>query len=91
MQTVWLDQEVLNVALNFGKLILSLIFNVGADVRLKVYIRLKDSGHFFGNVKVGQIDLWIFEVNQGLLLLNAERFAIVDSFGKVLQLYIHCQ
>lgn len=30
-------------------------------------------------------------MNQGLLLLNAERFAIVDSFGKVLQLYVYCQ
>lgn len=91
MQTVWLDQKVLDVALYFGKLILGLILDVGADVRLEVYVGLKHSGHFFGNVKVGQIDLWVFEVNQGLLLLNAERFAIVDSFGKVLQLYVYCQ
>lgn len=47
VQTVWLDQKVLDVALNFRKLILGLIFDVGTDVRLEVYVGLEHGGHFF--------------------------------------------
>ncbi len=91
MQALGFDQEVLDVALDFNELILGLVLDVGTDVRLEVDIRLEHSGDFFGNVEVRQVELRIFEVDQGFLLLNAEGFAVVYCFGKVLQLYVNCE